>query len=216
MTPPSHDRLVARLLADARPVRPLWSPHARLAVWLALEVVLLGIAARFGLREDLGDHLHRPLFVLELIALLAAGGVAAALALRAAVPGLGSSRWVMTLAVLLVSVAVGLVSLEPARHVASTWRFVASGVQCVSSILAFASIPWITLVVAVRRGMPLSGATAGAYAGAAAILLAAAAVRIACPLDDGLHLLTWHMTPIGIGTVVSGMIGARRLDCWDV
>ena len=72
-TPLTHERLVARLLTDARPVRPLWSPHTRLALWLALQALTLGFAVEFGLRQDLGDHLHQPLFLLEVAALIAAG-----------------------------------------------------------------------------------------------------------------------------------------------
>ncbi len=65
-TPPSHEHLLARLIADAHPVRPLWSPHSRLALWLALQTSTLGVAVTVGLRQDLGDHLRQPLFLLEL------------------------------------------------------------------------------------------------------------------------------------------------------
>src|SRR5439155_1627302 len=92
-TPPSHERLVARLIADARPVRPLWSPHARLALWLALETLTIGFAVEFGLRADLGDHLHQPLFLLEVGALIAAGVMAAAVAMGAALSGVAGARW---------------------------------------------------------------------------------------------------------------------------
>ena len=50
------------------------------------------------------------------------------------------------------------------------WQFVASGIQCVASILAFAALPWAALFVAMRRGAPLAGSVAGLYAGAAAFL----------------------------------------------
>src|SRR6266704_2313384 len=89
-TPLTHERLVARLVADARPVRPLWSPHTRLALWLVLQVLTLGVAVQFGLRPDLGDHLRQPPFLFEVGALVAAGAMAAAVALRGAVPGMAS------------------------------------------------------------------------------------------------------------------------------
>ncbi len=74
-TPPTHERLVAGLVADARPVRPLWSPHTRLALWLVLQVLTLGVAVEFGLRQDLGDHLRQPHFLFEVGALVAAGAM---------------------------------------------------------------------------------------------------------------------------------------------
>src|SRR5207247_7710570 len=95
--PPTHERLVARLVADARPVRPLWSPHTRLAVWLVLQALTLGFAVEFGLRQDLGAHLRQPLFLLEVGALIAAGATAAAVAVRAAVHGMAGSRWAVGL-----------------------------------------------------------------------------------------------------------------------
>src|SRR5262249_48109969 len=87
-----HEHLVDRLVADAAEVRPLWSPHLRLLLWLGLEAVLLGVAVGFGLRTDLADHLSQPLFLVELAAMVAAGGVAAAIAVRGAVPGMALGR----------------------------------------------------------------------------------------------------------------------------
>jgi hypothetical protein len=213
-TPPGHERLVARLVADARPVPPLWSPQARLALWLALQALVLGTAVRFGLRQDLGDHLRQPLFLLEVGGLIAAGAVAALLALRAAIPGMPSSRWAVPISMLLGSTASVLVLLEPVTITHSVRGFVASGAQCVASILLFSAIPWIALFVAVRRGAPLDAAVAGACAGAAALLFGAAAVRIACPIDEGLHLLTWHTLPIAIGAALSAIAGARWFHRW--
>ncbi len=100
-TPPTHERLVAQLVADARPVRPLWSPHTRLALWLALQTLTLGVAVELGLRQDLGDHLRQPFFLLQVGALVVAGAMAAAVALRGAVPGMGSGRLTVTVLLLL-------------------------------------------------------------------------------------------------------------------
>src|SRR5207245_10941570 len=90
--PPTHERLVAQLVADVRPVRPLWSPRTRLALWLALQTLTLGVAVELGLRQDLGDHLRQPLFLLQVGALVVAGAMGAAVALRGAGPGRGRGR----------------------------------------------------------------------------------------------------------------------------
>ncbi len=214
-TPPSHEHLLARLIADAHPVRPLWSPHSRLALWLALQTSTLGVAVTVGLRQDLGDHLRQPLFLLELGALIAAGVTAAALTLRAAVPGMAGGRVGLTCSVLLGAVAVALVALEPTTSVHSIRSFVANGAQCLVCMLGFSALPWTALFVAVRRGALLNGPGAGAYTGAAAFLFAAAAVRIACPIDEELHLLAWHMMPIALGAALSAVVGARWLERWD-
>src|SRR6266536_1627120 len=104
-TPPTHARLVALLVADAQRVRPLWSARTRLALWLGLQTLTLGVAVEFGLRQDLGDHLRQPLFLLEVGALVVAGAMAAAAALRGAVPGMASGRLAVTVLLLLGSAA---------------------------------------------------------------------------------------------------------------
>ena len=213
--PPTHEDVVGRLIADADPVRPLWSPHARLAVWLILQVVTIIVAVEFGLRQDLGEHLRQPLFVLELGLLIVAGALSAAAALRVAVPGTTGESLAVAVAVPLVVTAVVLLSFQPAKAVDSLAAFVASGAQCLGSILAFSVIPWSVLFLAVRRGAPLDGPIAGAYVGAATFLFAAAAVRIACPIDERLHLLAWHTTAIAMGVALSGVAGAWWLDRWE-
>ena len=213
-TPPTHERLVAQLIADVQPVRPLWSPRTRLALWLALQTLTLGVAVELGLRQDLGDHLRQPLFLLQVGALVVAGAMGAAVALRGAVPGMGSGRLAVTVLLLLGAAAVVLVSLEPVVTIRSSWGFVARGAVCVICILGYAAIPWTVLFVAVRRGAPLDAPVVGVCAGAAAFLFAAAAVRIACPIDEALHLLTWHAMPVALGAALSGVAGARWLDQW--
>jgi len=211
-TAPSHERTVARLIADVRPVRPLWSPHVRLALWLGLQVVAIGCAVGFGLRDDLGLQLRRPLFVLEVALWMTAGSIAAAMALRAAVPGRENAPFEIFFWLLLACAALVVASLDAGEPAPAGWRFVTGGVQCVVSTVAFATIPLTALFVAVRRGAPLAARAAGLYAGAAAFLCAAAAVRIACPIDAKLHLLTWHTSTVAIGTVLSAVAGARWLD----
>src|SRR4029077_14952597 len=71
-TPPIHDALVARLMADARPVRRLWTPRRRLGLWVAVAVAVLGIAAGVGLRDDLAVQLFRARYLLELALLVGA------------------------------------------------------------------------------------------------------------------------------------------------
>src|SRR5207245_3018609 len=148
--PPTHERLVAQLVADVRPVRPLWPRATRLALWLALQTLTLGGAVELGLRQDLGDHLRQPFFLLQVGALVVAGAMAAAVALRGAVPGMVNGRLAVTVLLLLGSAAVSLVSLEPVVAIRSSWGFVARGTVCVICILGYAAIPWTVLFVAVR------------------------------------------------------------------
>src|ERR1051325_10730050 len=103
---------------------------------------------------------------------------------------MGSGRLAVTVLLLLGAAAVVLVSLEPVVTIRSSWGFVARGAVCVICILGYAAIPWTLLSGPGARGPPLDAPIRGVCAGAAPFLSAAAAVRIACPIDEALHLLT--------------------------
>ena len=66
----------------------------------------------------------------------------------------------------------------------------------------------------VGRGATLVPALAGLLAGAASLLLAAVAVRLACPLDERWHLLLFHLAPVVIGAALSLALGRAWLARW--
>ncbi len=208
--PPIHDDLVARLTSEARPVRRLWPPALRLAAWLLLAALVMVIGGTFGLRDDVVDQVRRPLYGFEVATLLLAAAAAAAAALRAAVPGLDARRP--------VGLAVGLAGVGLALHIFAptpTGTVDVLGLRCAACVGLFGLLPWVALFVAVRRAAPLDGPETGAYLGAAAFLVGAAAVRVACPVDDGLHLLAWHAVPAVAWTAASTLVGAAWLGRWQ-
>jgi len=210
-----HDALVRRLVTDAAPVRPLRSAGVRMIPWLGLEAVNLAIAVALGLRASLPAALHHPLLVADLGMLLAAGLAAAAVALHAAVPGQEAGRLGRAAALALGVAAVLLMLLEPGGPAVPEARFVAEGARCTLCTLGLAVVPALALFAALRRGAPLDGAAAGAWAGAAAFLVAAAAVRIGCPIDERFHLAVWHLPPLLGGAAFSALLGVAWLERWQ-
>jgi hypothetical protein len=206
--PPIHDALVARLTADLRPVRRLWPPSARLASWLGLAAAVIAGATQLGLRRDLGDQLRQPLYVLEIAMLLGGGIAAAAAALLAAVPG-RHGRGVGYLALILALAAVAILGREsPSGGMFSRTTFITDGLRCVFYVAAYGLLPWAALFIATARAAPLDGRAVGAYAGGAAFLVGAVAVRVACPIDNSAHVLMWHMPAIVLWTALSAVAGA--------
>ncbi len=214
-TPPVHDALVRRLVADAAPVQPLRPVSVRLLPWLAVAALDLAIAVTFGLRASPAAALGRPLLLADAGMLVAAGITAAAIALRAAVPGGEAGRGTQAAALALGAAAVVLMLLEPAGTAVPSARFVAEGTRCTLCTLALATAPALVLLAALRRGAPLDGTTAGAWAGGAAFLIAAAAVRLGCPIDERLHLAAWHLLAALGGTIVTALAAAPALERWQ-
>jgi hypothetical protein len=213
--PPVHDALVRRLLADATPVRPLRSVGVRMLPWLAVAALDLAIAVSFGLRTSPAAALGRPLLLADAGLLVGAGITAATVALRAAVPGGEAARAARAVALGLATAAGILMLLEPAGASVPAARFVAEGTRCTLCTFALAVGPALVLLAALRRGAPLDGTTAGAWAGGAAFLIAAAAVRLGCPIDERLHLAAWHVLAALGGTIVTALAAAPALERWQ-
>ena len=207
--------VIAQLSDDLHPVRRLWQPRTRLLVWLGVQVsVLFAALLLFGVRGDSDTKLQQVPFAAELVALAAIAIMTALLALRAAVPG-REPRVGITLGLLavIVSLLAGRYAAEPSLS-ASTHEFIAMGWPCALRALAVAGIPWIAILVAIRRGATLVAVTAGVLGGAASFFFAALTLRLACSLDDNWHLIVWHLGPVVIGLTASAVLGRLWLARW--
>jgi hypothetical protein len=210
----THDAIVERLVGGLTPVRPLWSPWTRLTWWLALALATVALAAAVGLRHDLGVEIDRPRYVFDLAILLAGSGLAATLALLAAVPGRISGRRVRNLGLELLVLALAAAFLGDPP--APTRSSLLTSLRCIACVGAFGLVPWMALYSTVARATPLDGTATALCVGAAAFLVGAAAVRVACPYDDVAHLVLWHGLPVVLWTVIATVLGgawlARRFD----
>ena len=217
MRPPSHHELVENLIADADPVRPLPPPGRRLDAWLVLSLgaVLTVVALLLHVRPDVTTAIVTGPFLCAVGSSLAAAWAVAWLALRAAIPGEEPGRREMRFAIVLSVAAILVVLLAPARTPASLASFVGIGLRCLLGTLMLAAVPWAALLLALRRGAPVTPGRAGALAGAAAFLMAAAGMRFVCSIDEAFHLLAWHTAPIAAGAGVSALVGAAWLGRWS-
>lgn len=202
-----HDAVVDRVTSDLRPVRRLWPPAARLAVWLAIAAMALAWVLLFHLRPDAGREFADLLFVLQLATFAGAGVLAALLALRAAVPGDDPSRIQVGAALGLAGLGALLLLLEPAHLERPLSAFAAHGAGCAVLTLLLAAAPLVTLAIAVRRGAPFAAARAAAWVGAGALLLAFALMRLACPRDELFHVAVWHGCPVLLGVTLAALSG---------
>jgi hypothetical protein len=202
-----HRALVERLAANLRPVRRLWPVSIRFGLWLILEV---GVLAWVGTRthNDFMRKLEAPQYMLEVALFGAAAIVAAIIALRSAIPGRQVRAGEIAFVLAPVLAGIGLVFTEPLRTGYPLAEFILTGLSCAYQTCLLAAAPCIALWWAVKRGAPMRGATAGLAAGAAAAFFSFAMMRIGCPIDERLHLLTWHLIPALIVAALSALAGA--------
>ncbi len=195
------------MATNLRPRLPLWPVRRRLALWLVIEVAVL-LRAMVVTGNDFAMKLRHPPYALEIGFFGIAGLILAAMALKASIPGRESRPWQMALAVTLVLGGTLILFAVPMRTDLPLSQFVGVGSQCAFATLANAILPWFALWWAVRRGAPGNGRAAGAMVGASAMLFSFAIMRIACPIDEPLHLVTWHLGPAIAVTLLSTLAGA--------
>jgi hypothetical protein len=205
-----HKALVERITGQLRPVRPLWPIRVRLAIWLLVDALVLACLWSWRMRPDLASHLRSPQFLLELGLFIAGGQILAFLALSAAVPGREASRFQVGIGGAVIAAGILLLAREPSATYGSGGEFVSAGIRCMCASLLFATLPWLTLFWAVRRGAVFARLKAGALVAGAALLFTFAIQRGGCPLDDRLHLLVWHLVvPGAILIAISSIVAAR-------
>jgi hypothetical protein len=211
----SSDALIAELVSELEPVRPL-----RLGEGLALALAAAGVTALLvawlaGLRADLMAGQISPMALVANGLYLGLGLAASATVVIMSRPQIGSDhsgwRWAAGMAGLLplagAIVAIGRgTAMRGGEGTAHELWCVAAGMGV--SLLVFAALTlWL------RRGAPTSPERAGLVTGIAAGAFGIAAFSLHCADDDIVHLGLWH----GAVVAVMGALGRAiipRLIRW--
>ena len=213
--PRNSDALIAELVGDLEPVKPLRFGAGMAATLAAATLSSAVVIALFGLRPDWLEGRVNPMHLL-------ATGLYLGLALAATVtvvvmsrPQVGSDysgwRWAAAMTGLL-PVAGLIVGISRGRDMlaAETMRH---GGECLvlgggASLLVFAM-----LVLWLRRGAPTAPDRAGLVAGVAAGAFGIFAFSLHCPDNDIVHIGIWHSTVV-LAMAGLGRITVPRLIRW--
>ena len=211
----SSDALIAELVSELEPVRPLRFGEGLALALAAAGVTVVAVVGLFGLRAEwLAGHLDP----MQLVATGLFLGLALAATVAVVVmsrPQVGSDhggwRWAAAMAGLLplagaivaLGRGAGTMSPELMRH----------GAEClaggtVSSLLVFA-----LLALLLRRGAPTSPERAGLVAGVAAGAFGIFAASLHCPDNDIVHIGLWHSAVV-VATGLLGRVIVPRLIRW--
>lgn len=204
--------LIASLVADARPVRPLRPPLWRAVGWSVVACIVVGLLAWWhGLRPDLAEKLAEPGFVLGMGAAILTGVAGAVAALTVSLPD-RSRLWA------LLPVVPGFVWVSTV-----TWgclsHWVAFGdrspnyallASCVTILLA-TSVPLSVLLFWMLRSTVVRVRQTILATGLAAAGLTAAALNLLHAFDASIMILAWHLGTAALVMLCDGIVGRMVL-----
>jgi len=205
--------LIDALVECATPVRRLRPPLVRGALWLALAAFILALLAiGHGVRADLAERLHQPVFVVSIAAALATGVLAAVAAFMVSLPD--RSQWWLALPAPALAVWVGTIGYG----CLTDWVVIGpDGVRFGETLRCFAtlvltSVPLAIALAVMLRYAALLRPRAVTLAGALAVgAITSSALSLFHDLDATMMILIWNLGTAALITGLGGLFGRRVL-----
>lgn len=186
--------LIARLAAEARPVRRMAPPGLQALAWLGLAVLAIGAAVAVeGVRHDLAERMALPQEVAQFLASVATGVAAAFAAAMLARPD-RSPAWAL---LPLVPLALWLGSLgwgcfaDLARMGPEAWAMGTSW-GCLRFIVLMGTPLTAALLLLLRHAGPIRPLPVLLLGSLASAALCSAGLSLFHHLDAMLMILLWH------------------------
>lgn len=208
------EEFIRSLGANLVPVQPLRRPWIRAAIWLAFSLPYLAVMVFvMSPRNDLLSKLSDTRFVVEQIAALTTGIVAAAAAFAMVVPGYTRKL----LVALLFPAAIWLGSLSRGCLLDWSQRGVGglslrSDWMCLPAIILMGAIPAVAMAIMLRRGAPLAPRVTTALGGLAAAGIGDFGLRLVHPEDASLMVLVWQFGVVCALSIIAGWAGRYLLN----
>jgi hypothetical protein len=205
--------LIDALVECATPVRRLRPPLVRGALWLALAAFILALLAiGHGVRADLAERLHQPVFVVSIAAALATGALAAVAAFMVSLPD--RSQWWLALPAPALAVWVGTIGYG----CLTDWVVIGpDGVRFGETLRCFATLVLTSVPLAIALAVMLRYAALlrpGAVTLAGALAVAAitsSALSLFHDLDATMMILIWNLGTPALITGLGSLFGRRVL-----
>jgi hypothetical protein len=203
--------LIDTLVDCATPVRRLRPPLLRATLWLLFgALVLLLIAAGHGVRPDLVERLHQPVFVVGMLGALATGVLAAIASFKVSLPD-SSRSWLLlpAPALILWFSTIGYGCLTDWVSMGPNGIRMGEAVRCVATLL-MTSVPLSIAILVMLRYAALLRPTEVCVAGGLAVAaITAFALSLFHDLDATVMILVWNL---GVAALIAGL--ASLLGRW--
>lgn len=205
------DDLIARLAQDAAAVKP--APHP-----FVLSIKLTGMAALYllvslavsGLRPDWADKLHSPMYVAEIVALLAIFASTTLASALLVFPDLHQKAR-LALAPLFAFALFGLILLLAWHGDNPPAPLPVHSFECTLSIAAVSLLPLFWTLVLMRRAASTHCRLAGGVALLSSFSVGALWLRLHEVNDSILHVIAWHYLPMLLVGIIGLWLGKRIL-----
>lgn len=202
------EELIQRLARGARPMRLLPPPWMRAMNWLAISVPAVAIVVVLASpRLDLSERLTDVRFLFEQAAALATATAAAVAAFAVVIPGHDRRLALLPLAPLTVWLG-GLVqgSVEAWLR-ASAALNLTNGWPCLPGIAMVGAVPALTMMVMLRRGLPIAPRLTVMLGVLAAAALGNVGLRLVHSQDASLMILVWQFGSVALLSLLAGWSG---------
>jgi hypothetical protein len=208
--PPPSPALDAAL----RDLKPVATRRPSLAVMLVTLASLVWVAAILVFTPRRPDFAGLPMLPWLAVSLAWLGGFMLPLS-SALVPPRGcvlpdsrrASWTALAAAIVLVGIALLLTPTAPATIIPSGPARAHLMMHCLSRGLAFASVPFVLALFALRRLMLVGAARLAATAGVAGAALGGLTLHVICPAGGAFHVGCGHAGAILIGALVGAALG---------
>jgi hypothetical protein len=208
--------LINALVECATPVRRLRPPLVRAGLWLALAVlVLVLLAIGHGVRADLAERLHQPVFAVSIAAALATGILAAVAAFIVSLPD--RSQWWLLLPAPALAVWVGTIGygcLTDWVSIGPDGVHMGEALRCFAT-LVLTSVPLAIALAVMLRYAALLRPGAVTLAGALAVAaITSSALSLLHDLDATMMILIWNLGTAALITALGSLFGRRMFMWW--
>ncbi|NQZ14177.1 MAG: DUF1109 family protein [Alphaproteobacteria bacterium] len=210
--PKNVDDLIGSLCDDLSPVGKVWCPYKHFTLWLSVSAIYFAVIFFFiGLRLDLMDQMHDPVFVFELVIGLALSLTGALCASFLSIPDMRGMSWFKAVPSTILGTFIVWNVVKACIHGMDMPHF--EWVACINNGLFLEAFPLLFIII-----LSLRGKTTQPYWMTFMNVIAVAGVswiglRITCMMDDMGHAFMYHFLPV---SVIGGLLilFGRRIFKW--
>ena len=207
----SHERLIATLASEATPVKPLPAPHIRMARWILLAIIAIGVAIAWrGLRSNIASALSDSTFIVTNLLILLVAISSAWLAMTMAVPGALRSalaKWI-PIAGLGAWAAILIQQIATTGDITSALMTEQVVAGCMFKTYGIAIGPALAIILLAQRAAPLDWRWTAGLASLSALAFGVLGTELICPITSYAHLFNWHFLPVAMMAAVAFIAAA--------